>query len=172
MTTGGREDPDILPSWNKDACRLNGGVREVYLYMFYPSVDLARFCHDLTDDAELWTHRNIVPTVMKTNVVEKEGSYHMDIEMPGFDRDDIRIELEKGDLFISADHSGTHEEKDAKSRVIHRERYSGRCSRHYYVDEALQPEDVKASFKDGILHIEFPAEKKQKETKKQLIKIG
>ena len=76
-----------------------------------------------------------------------------------------------GTLTISAEHNETNEEKDAKGRVLRQERYSGTCTRSFYVGDAIKDTDVKASFDNGILKIEIPTEQKKEEETKKFIDI-
>ncbi len=94
--------------------------------------------------------------VMKTDIMEKDGGYVMDIDMPGIKKENIRAELENGYLTISAGSGSSREEKDDNGGYIYRERHSGSCSRSFYIGEGLSQKDIKASYKDGILHIAFP----------------
>ena len=105
--------------------------------------------------------------VMSTDIHKKDGDYILDIELPGYKKEDIKIALEKGTLSISAHKSETQEEKDAKGNLIRQERYTGETSRSFYVGDGIKDSDVKASYKDGILTISVPSdEKKQVEEKK------
>jgi HSP20 family molecular chaperone IbpA len=109
--------------------------------------------------------------VMKTDVHEKDGKYILDVEIPGYKKEDVKISLFNGTLTISAEHNETNEEKDAKGRVLRQERYSGTCTRSFYVGDAIRDTDVKASFDNGILKIEIPTEQKKEEETKKFIDI-
>lgn len=109
--------------------------------------------------------------VMKTDVHEKDGKYILDVEIPGYKKEDVKISLFNGTLTISAEHNETNEEKDAKGRVLRQERYSGTCTRSFYVGDAIKDTDVKASFDNGILKIEIPTEQKKEEETKKFIDI-
>ena len=100
--------------------------------------------------------------LMKTDVKEKDGNYILDIDLPGFKKEDIRAELRDGYLTISADRSYEREEKPEDGKIIRRERFSGSCSRTFYVGENAKPEDVKAKFEDGILTVSLPKEEPKK----------
>ena len=110
-------------------------------------------------------------SLMKTDVHEKDGKYILDIEIPGYKKEDVKISLYNGTLTISAEKNETSEEKDAKGRVLRQERYSGNCSRSFYVGDAIRDTDVQASFENGILKIEIPTEKKKEEQEKKFITI-
>ena len=110
-------------------------------------------------------------SLMRTDIREKDGKYFLDIDLPGFKKEDITISLYNGNLTIKAEHLSTDEEKDEKANIIRQERYSGSCNRTFYVGEAIKEEDVHACFKDGILTVDFPSEKKKEEQEKKFIEI-
>ena len=103
--------------------------------------------------------------LMKTDVRETEDTYELDIDLPGFKKDEVSIELKNGYLTISAAKGLDKDETDKKGKYIRQERYAGACSRSFYVGEGLEPEDVSAKFENGILQISMP-----KAAKKQLPK--
>lgn len=109
--------------------------------------------------------------LMKTDVHEKNGKYIMDIDLPGYKKDDVKISLYNGNLTISAEKNESNEEKDAKGNLIRQERYSGSCSRSFYVGDSIRDNDIQASFKDGILTITVPTEEHKEETEKKYIDI-
>lgn len=109
--------------------------------------------------------------LMRTDVREKDGKYYLDVDLPGFKKEDITISLYNGNLTIRAEHNQSDEEKDEKGNVLRQERYSGTCSRTFFVGEAIQESDVHASFQDGILTVDFPSEKKKEEEQKRFISI-
>lgn len=110
-------------------------------------------------------------SLMRTDVREKDGKYYLDVDLPGFKKEDITISLYNGNLTIRAEHNQSDEEKDEKGNVLRQERYSGTCSRTFFVGEAIQESDVHASFQDGILTVDFPSEKKKEEEQKRFISI-
>jgi HSP20 family molecular chaperone IbpA len=91
--------------------------------------------------------------------------------MPGYRKEDVKIALYNGTLTISAERHSNNEEKDDNGRIIRQERYSGNCSRSFYVGEGIKDSDVHASFADGILKIELPTEQKKEEEEKKFIDI-
>ena len=109
--------------------------------------------------------------VMSTDIHKKDGDYILDIELPGYKKEDIKIALEKGTLSISAHKSETQKEKDAKGNLIRQERYTGETSRSFYVGDGIKDSDVKASYKDGILTISVPSEEKKQVEEKKFIGI-
>ena len=108
--------------------------------------------------------------LMKTDLKEKDGKYFLEIDIPGYEKEDIKIELHDGYLTVSAEKNEEKEDKHAK--YLKRERFSGMCSRSYYVGENVNEEDIKASFRNGILTIEFPKEPEKKIEEKKYIPIG
>ena len=94
--------------------------------------------------------------VMKTDVKEKDGSYEVDIDLPGFKKEDVSVKLENGCLTVTASKGLDKDEQKEDSGYIRRERWSGSCSRSFYVGEDVRPEDIKAKMEDGILHLTMP----------------
>lgn len=99
--------------------------------------------------------------IMKTDIKEKGDKYLIDIDLPGYDKKDIKIEIEDGYLTVHADIDTENEEKEGK--FVRKERYSGSCSRSFYVGTDVKNEDIKASFKNGILKLEIPKKDEKKE---------
>ena len=109
--------------------------------------------------------------IMKTDLREKETEYVMDIDLPGFQKENIDAELHKGYLTIRAQKDTAGEEKK-EGNYIHRERYMGQCARSFYVGEGVTEEDIKASYSEGILSLTIPKEETKKvEEQKKLISI-
>ena len=110
--------------------------------------------------------------MMKTDIKEKDGDYLMEIDLPGFAKEDINAELQNGYMTITAKKDESKGTKDEDGNYIHRERYTGSCSRSFYVGEGITEEDIKASFKDGILRLAIPKEEpKRLEDQRKLISI-
>ena len=109
---------------------------------------------------------------MKTDVRELEKTYELDIDLPGFKKEDVKIELDKGYLTISATQSSDDGEKDKKGQYIRRERYTGECSRSFYIGENVEPKDVTAKFENGILQVSFPKAPEPKQPESKLISIA
>ena len=95
-------------------------------------------------------------TAMKTDVKENKTSYELDIDLPGYKKEDVQAELKDGYLTISAATKDEKDEKDDSGRYIRRERFYGSCSRSFYVGEAVSQEEIKAKFEDGILKVSVP----------------
>ena len=101
--------------------------------------------------------------VMKTDVKETDNSYEVDIDLPGFKKDEIEAKLENGYLTISASKGLDKEEKNEKDGTyIRKERYSGAMSRSFYVGYELKQEDIKANYEDGILKLSVPKSEPKK----------
>ena len=95
--------------------------------------------------------------LMKTDVRETKNSYEVDVDLPGFKKDEIKLELDNGYLTISATKGLDKDETDKETgKYIRRERYAGACQRSYYVGEDITEEDIKAEFKHGILKLFVP----------------
>ena len=94
--------------------------------------------------------------VMKTDVKETDTGYEVDIDLPGFKKDEINAKLDNGYLTISAAKGLDKDEKDKKGKYIRKERYAGSMSRSFYVGEGVTEEDIKAKYEDGILRLVVP----------------
>lgn len=94
-----------------------------------------------------------VKNLMKTDVKETDDAYEVDVDLPGFRKEELSVSLENGYLSISAAKGLDRDEKDKKGNYIRRERYAGSCTRSFYVGEDTTQEDVAAKFEDGILHL-------------------
>ena len=94
--------------------------------------------------------------LMKTDVRETENSYELDVDLPGFKKDEVSVDLKDGYLTISAAKGVDKDEQDKKGRYIRQERYAGSCSRSFYVGEDVEPGEVSAKFEDGILRLSIP----------------
>ena len=107
---------------------------------------------------------------MKTDIKEKKDHYELEVDLPGYEKDDIKIELSDGYLTVHASMNKTvDDEKDSK--YVHKERYVGECSRSFYVGDNVKEEDIKASFKNGTLKLTLPKEKQEKLEEKKYIDI-
>ena len=94
--------------------------------------------------------------LMKTDVKETDNGYELDIDLPGFKKDEINAHLEDGYLTVSAAKGVDKDEKDKEGRYIRRERYSGSMTRSFYVGNAVTEQDIKAKYEDGILSLSIP----------------
>ena len=93
---------------------------------------------------------------MKTDVKETDSGYEVDIDLPGFKKDEINVQLDNGYLSISAAKGLDKEEKNKEGKYIRKERYAGAMSRSFYVGDALTQEDIKAKYESGILRLSIP----------------
>ena len=98
--------------------------------------------------------------LMKTDVRETEHTYEVDMDLPGFKKDEIKVDLKDGYLTISAAKGLDKDEKDKEGKYIRQERYAGACSRSFYVGD-VETKDVSAKYEDGILKISLPKEAKK-----------
>ncbi len=103
-------------------------------------------------------------SLMRTDVKETEAGYELAIDLPGFDKENVKAELNDGYLTITADANKSTEDKDEKHKYIRRERYTGHVSRSFYVGDAVEKEDIKAKFEKGVLTLLVP----KKEAKREL----
>ena len=107
--------------------------------------------------------------MMKTDIREKDDSYELDVDLPGFKKDEIKVQLKDGYLTLSAAKGLDKDQQDKQGNYIRRERYAGSCARSFYVGENLTDEDIKAKYENGILRLSVPKkEAKPVETKKTI----
>ena len=109
--------------------------------------------------------------LMKTDVRETEGSYELDVDLPGFKKDEVKIHLDNGYLTIAAAKGLDKDEQDKKGKYIRRERYAGSMSRSFYVGEGVTEEDIRAKFEDGILRLIVPKKDQAQVEQKKYIAI-
>ena len=101
--------------------------------------------------------------VMRTDIKESENGYELDIDLPGYKKEDVQAQLKAGYLTITATTAKNTDQKDENGKYIRRERYSGTCSRSFYVGDDIRQEDIRAKFEDGILKIGVPKKIEQPE---------
>ena len=109
--------------------------------------------------------------VMKTDVKETDDGYEVDIDLPGFKKDEIHLELNNGYLTISTEKSMVKDEENKHGKMLRQERYSGMMQRSFYVGEHLTEEDIKASYESGVLHVSIPKKDAPKVPEKKVIRI-
>ena len=130
--------------------------------------DFASFDPFSASDALYGKHaRNL----MKTDVRETDNSYELDIDLPGFKKDELQLRLQDGYLTVSAAKGLDKDKKDKEGHYIRRERYAGQCSRSFYVGENITEEDVHAKFEDGILRLSIPKKDAPKLPERRVIAI-
>ena len=112
------------------------------------------------------------PTLMKTDIKETESGFELTVDLPGFKKENVTAELKDGYLTINAETKNETSETDKEGRFIRKERFSGKCTRSYYVGEDVTENDIKAKFEDGLLKIDVPKKEAPKpEDTKRLISI-
>mgnify|MGYP003097194896 CR=1 FL=1 len=109
--------------------------------------------------------------MMKTDICEHDNTYEVDIDLPGFTKDEINASLDNGYLTISAAKSIDKDEKDKEGKYIRQERYAGKMSRSFYVGTAITEEDIKAKYENGILKLTLPKKQPEAVEKKSFIAI-
>ncbi|MEG1923572.1 MAG: Hsp20/alpha crystallin family protein [Clostridia bacterium] len=114
-----------------------------------------------------WFEDNEKAGLMKTDISEKDGNYVLEIDVPGFEKGDIGLDLDNGYLTISANRSENNDEKDKKGNYIRRERRYGSASRSFYVGD-ISESDIKAAYNNGILTVTVPKEEKRIPEKKHI----
>ena len=135
--------------------------------LYVPSIFGENFMDDFMDDfgfgfdESFFGRKNPLygkhaKNMMKTDVREKDDAYEVAVDLPGFKKDEIHLELKDGYITISAAKGLDKDEKDKKGRLIRQERYAGSMSRSFYVGENLKQEDIKARFENGVLTLDFP----------------
>ena len=148
--------------------------------MMMPSIFGENLFDDFMDfpfERDFWGRRNPLygkneKNLMKTDVRETDSSYELDIDLPGFKKDEVTAKLENGYLTISASKGLNKDEKDKENgKYIRRERYAGAVSRSFYVGEHIQQEDIHAKFEDGILRLTVPKKDAKQVDEKKYISI-
>ena len=109
--------------------------------------------------------------MMKTDVKELEDSYEVDVDLPGFKKDEIHLELNNGYLTISTEKTLEKDNEGKKGKMLRQERYSGVMQRSFFVGEHLTEEDIKASYDSGVLHVIIPKKDAPKAPEKKTILI-
>ena len=132
--------------------------------MLMPRRDFDLFDNFFDDD--LFTRKT--NTLMKTDIKEKKDKYLVEVDLPGFSKENINLSLKNGYLAISA--KMEKDDKDEEEKYVRRERFYGECSRSFYVGDDITEEDIKAEFKNGILKIDIP-KKESKEKDKEVKQI-
>ena len=109
--------------------------------------------------------------MMKTDVKEHENGYEVDIDLPGFKKDELNLDLTDGYLTISASKGLDKDEEDKKGKYIRKERYAGSMSRSLYVGDGITEEDIKAKYENGILKLSIPKKEAKAVDQKKHIAI-
>ena len=111
------------------------------------------------------------PHMMKTDVKELENGYEVDVDLPGFKKDEIKLELNNGYLTITTEKSLEKNEENKEGRMLRQERYSGTMQRSFFVGTYVKEEDIKASYENGVLHLQIPKKEAVKVPEKKQIMI-
>ena len=109
--------------------------------------------------------------VMKTDIKEKDEGYELVVDLPGFKKDEIEVQLENGYLTISAAKGLDKDETDKNGKYLRQERYAGSMSRSFYIGEGITEEDIHGKFENGILKLDIPKEEVRKVEQKKRIAI-
>lgn len=112
-------------------------------------------------DAAAAPMQKMAPTLMRTDIKETDGGYELTIDLPGFKKDGVQAELKDGYLTINAKTESETEDKDEAGTFVRKERFSGSCSRTFYVGDDINEDDIKAKFEDGVLKIDVPKKQEQ-----------
>ena len=142
--------------------------------MMMPSIFGENLFDDFMDDFSFPTFPNVdkelygkhAKNLMKTDVKETENAYEIDIDLPGFKKDEIQMELKDGVLTVSAAKGLDKDEEDKKGNYIRKERYAGSMSRSFYVGEGVTQEDIHAKYEHGVLKLSIPKKEEQKKVEK------
>ena len=146
--------------------------------MLYPSIFNESLFDDLMDfsfqgfgDVDRKLYGKNAARVMKTDVREQENGFEVVMDLPGFKKDEITLDLENGYLTVTAAKGLDKDEKDKKGKLIRQERYAGTMSRSFYVGGNLTEEDIRAKFEDGVLTMSIPKKEAAKVPEKKCIMI-
>ncbi len=136
--------------------------------MLMPKRDFDLFGDDFFGDGFFKNEKN---NLMKTDIKETDDLYILDVDLPGYQKEDIKVDVTDGYLTIHAKTSNEINDEQ-KGKYVRRERFTGECTRSFYVGEDIKDEEIKASFKNGILNLEIPKVKpEEKESSKKYIEI-
>ena len=147
--------------------------------MLAPSIFEEKFMDDLFGFPEMREFENLekklygrrADRMMKTDVREKDDNYEVVIDLPGFKKEEITVELNDGYLTINAAKGLDKDENDKKGKLIRQERYAGSMTRSFYIGENVQKEDVEATYRHGVLKLTVPKKAMKKLPEKNLIAI-
>lgn len=132
--------------------------------------DFSSLFNDMFSDPFFRGGRTQMPS-MRTDIREEEGRYLLDMDLPGFEKEDIKAELNNGYLTVSASRDSSEDSSDEEKGYIRRERRTGRCSRSFYVGNSVKEEDIRAAYNNGTLSLSFPKEAPAQIEEKKYIAI-
>ena len=131
--------------------------------MYYPTLFTDNFVEDILDgifklpyDVKTKGEAHPLTGRMITDVKEYDDKYQLDMELPGFNKEDVKVELSNGYLIVSAERTENKDENENDGKFIRKERYYGKMSRRFYVGKNLKKEDIKAKFDNGMLMLDVP----------------
>lgn len=147
--------------------------------MLTPRIFTENLFDDLFDDFPFRSLENVDRKLygkhagreMLTDVKEHEDHYEVEIDLPGFKKEEITIELNEGYLTITASKGLDEDEKNKQGKIVRQERYAGVMQRSYYVGEQMTTEDIKAKYEEGVLKLEIPKKEEKKLPEKHTIMI-
>ena len=125
---------------------------------------------DFFNDPFFHPNEKVIPAMMKTDIKEKEGNYILEMDIPGFSKEDIKIDLEDGYLTVIA-RTRKEEIDEENGKYIHKERFYSSCKRSFYVGNSVNENDINANYDKGILTLSFPSKKDDKKEEKKYIEI-
>ena len=128
------------------------------MMMYMPGIFGENLMDDFLNDAFSYApaYSKSTANLMKTDIKEQENGYEMKIDLPGFKKEDLKLQLKDGYLNIGVSSSKSNDEKDGKGNYIRRERYTGSYSRSFYVGDGVTQDEVKAKFDNGVLKLTVP----------------
>ena len=145
--------------------------------MFYPTIFNDRLFDDLFDmtfptvDVDRKLYGKNAAHVMRTDVHEHDEGFEVDIDLPGFKKDEITLSLENGYLTVTAAKGLDKDEQDKRGRLIRQERYVGTMQRSFFIGKNITDEEIKAKFEDGVLKLSIPKKDEKKLPEKKTIMI-
>jgi HSP20 family molecular chaperone IbpA len=142
----------------KDTVYKNGGMVMMLRPGFFGETLFDEFFNDFAHPTRnAMRYRSADASVMRTDVQESEDGYEIDIELPGYKKEDVQVELKDGALNITAKHQSENDEQT--KQYLRKERFWGTCSRSFFIGEDVKQEEIKARFEDGILKLFVPKKK-------------
>ena len=140
--------------------------------MLMPSIFRKGFIDDVFEDDFFGDNLKKQSYFGKTDIKELKDNYLLEIELPGFNKEDIKAEINNGYLIVTAAHNENKDEKDKEGKYIRKERYTGQFTRSFYIGDNITQEDIKGKFENGLLKLEVPKkEVKELAEEKKYIQI-
>ena len=127
--------------------------------MLYPSIFKNSFFNDFTGLADFPSFSGMGASgnsLMKSDIKDSGDKFEIEVDLPGFKKDDVKLQLKDGVLSIEASTENSTEEKNEEGKYLKRERFYGTCTRNFYVGDAVSQDDIKAKFDNGVLAITVP----------------